>query len=85
MSKKNEEPIEALFARYGYYPSLPWKPKVVQEPYVDCFAYHRSANGKSEKCNALKHVFCRYEDCHFYKDKRRYTLNMNGWEIVQNG
>lgn len=82
---KNEESYEQLFAKYGYFPDLPWKPKTVQEPYIDCFAYKSSPNGQSEKCTALKRVFCRYEDCHFYKDKKRYVMNLNGWEIVQNG
>ena len=82
---KQEESFMELFARYGYYPLLPWKPKVVQEPYIDCFAYRRSPSDTGEKCTALNRVFCRYEDCHFYKDKKRYTLNLNGLEIVRNG
>lgn len=48
----------------------------------DCFAYSVK-NGK-EECSGLKEVYCKYEDCHFYKTRAKLVadikLSMMGTE-----
>jgi hypothetical protein len=40
------------------------KPKVINKPKEDCFAYKNS-----NTCNALTEMVCLYKDCPFYKKK----------------
>ena len=36
----------------------------------DCFAYRNGKTG--EKCHALDDLYCRLENCKFYKEKCQY-------------
>lgn len=41
----------------------------------DCVFYRRKSDGKCGECVALERLFCRYEVCHFYKQKKAYDVD----------
>lgn len=45
---------------------------------TDCFAF--KSNNSYNGCNALDRLYCRIEDCKFYKNKELYEKNKNNIE-----
>lgn len=46
----------------------------------DCFAYCKI--GTLEKCNALKFLYCKQEECKFYKTVEQHKRELNKYRIV---
>ena len=41
----------------------------------DCFAYNPAKTLEKDRCNALINLFCKKEECRFYKKKKPCTKN----------
>ena len=50
------------------------------EPNRDCFAYCCS---RPPECLALKKLYCRTEDCHFYKSKEQHKEEMEKYPMIR--
>ena len=37
----------------------------------DCFAYNPAKTLEKDRCNALINLFCKKEECRFYKKKKK--------------
>lgn len=50
---------------------------------TDCFAF--KSNNTYNGCNALDKLYCRLEDCKFYKNKEKFESekNNNGCDIYE--
>ena len=66
----DEYTINDVFEMHGYKPPKPWNGKRLPkfEPKTDCFGYVPPGTRKQiPKCSALNKLYCRYEECSFYK------------------
>lgn len=62
-----------VFAKYGM--PIPKTDKVYvinRPPRKDCFAYLPEIGIYGEKCNALNRLYCKCEDCDFYKTDEEF-------------
>lgn len=41
----------------------------------DCFAYNPAKTLEKDRCDALINLFCKKEECHFYKRKKERVWN----------
>ena len=72
-----DEQVDDIFIKYGYKPPKPWrKTKKLYDPNRDCFAYFPPLmENRSAECSALNRLYCRYEQCSFYKPFELKGLN----------
>ena len=61
-----------IWTKYGYEQPKPWRKKVLQNPREDCFAYCPGSPSSGERCDVLLRLYCRYDNCNFYKNKDEY-------------
>lgn len=66
------EEMGRVLKKYGYEVPPEEDPSKVMifEPKHDCFAF--VSLGSRDICSALKRMYCRYEQCHFYKTREEY-------------
>ena len=62
--------------------------KILNDPKKDCFAYSKERNN----CKALDRLYCRFEECKFYKTEeercegcRKSSKHINCTDCVKNG
>lgn len=66
--------FDDIWLYFGYYPPTVQEygePK--QEPQKTCFAYEPK---EKSGCKALKMLYCRHEECSFYKPKDQYEKEL---------
>lgn len=76
------ESVAVIFQRYGMDPPKPWtNKKPLYVPKWDCFSIRRLSED-TYVCGCLDRLYCKYENCKFYKPRGESYEKRNNeeWE-----
>lgn len=70
----HEPTFDDIWFYFGYIPPvIPEYGEAKQEPQYTCFAYEPK---KKQGCKAMKMLYCRHEECSFFKTKEQYEKGL---------